>query len=183
MSFFNVSITGLETIEKDLNEELKEITNLSNLALSNLGVEMIETLQKFIQKRFYDLYKPRVYQRRSEHDGLGTPIIDKSNMHPNVKGTTLEFDFIPNLEHKKPKWTNNHTYNGVKTGHYNDYLIKWARIGVNCYTGENMGPRPFWNEFLEEEEQTIFDYYKNAMLPYSVIRDNTDVLDLSEFEE
>lgn len=171
MSFFNVSVVGTNTIQRDLETELKNIENQSNLALNNIGAEMVNTLQKFINEVWYKGYKPKVYKRRTDGAG-GTPIGSRENMDYKVSKRQLYFSYEPTGEHINPKWSNR---NG-------DKLIEHIQQGLNDYTEKEIPPRPFWNDFIEEEQFELFSTFKNAMLPYSVIADGQEIYDLSEFD-
>ena len=165
MSFFNVTISGLESIQEDVNAEIQTIWTKVPKALNNVGREMIVNLQKHIENEWYYGYSPKGYKRRTDDSSLGTPLGSADYMDYSANGGQFEFTYVPKGDHENSLW---HTRDG-------DDLTE------SIQTGELKGdppPRPFWNSFLFEQEQSgIINAFAEGMLPdYKVVSDGNDVV-------
>lgn len=165
MSFFNVTISGLESIQEDVNAEIQTIWTKVPKALNNVGREMIVNLQKHIENEWYYGFFPKTYKRRTDDSSLGTPLGSADYMDYSANGGRLEFTYVPKGDHENSEW---HTRDG-------DDLTE------SIQTGELKGdppPRPFWNSFLFEQEQSgIINAFAEGMLPdYKVVSDGNDVV-------
>lgn len=139
MSFFNVTVKGLESIDKDFSEQVTHITTkVIPQALTQVGYEMAANLQKHIKNDWYKPWKPKTYPRRTDNPNLGMSIMDKRNMSFGVSNTSLHFFYTPNGEHADKKY---HTRDG-------DELIQSIQEGK---LHGNPPPRPFWNNFVDEQ--------------------------------
>lgn len=168
MSFFNVTVTGLGTIDSDVTAEIKDISAKIPPALQYIGSEMTANLQKHIKEDWYTPWRPDAYERRTDNPSLGTPLGSTENMHIAVAGPThdqrLTFTYLPTGEHAEEKW---HQRDG-------DELIKWIQHGAG-----DIPARPFWNNFVSEQEHAVITNLEHAMRPYKML--NTDTrLDLSD---
>lgn len=167
MSFFNVTIEGVESIQQDLNNEATQIYQAIPTALHQVGSDMIATLQKHIEEVWYydHGFYPKEYKRRTDNPSLGTPLGSEKNMAYSVSGTSLDFTYMPTGEHKDKAW---HDRDG-------DDLI------VSIHLGKLLGdppPRPFWNSFVNDEEHNgVINSFAKGMKPkYDVIADGKDVI-------
>lgn len=160
MSFFNVTIEGIESIQQDLNTETTQIYQAIPTALQQVGSDMIATLQKHINDEWYHRYTPRSYKRRTDNPALGTPLGSESNMAYSVSGASLDFTYIPTGEHQNNSW---HTRDG-------DDLIDSIQLGK---LAGSPPPRPFWNSFVNDEEHNgvINSFISGMKSKYQVIEE------------
>ena len=91
-------------------------------------------------------------------------------MTVDVTGTKLEFSYFPTGEHANPRW---HTNDG-------DDLIE--SIQIPALKWGKAPARPFWNFFVEENENfLLFEYFEYFMKPYKIVANDAErKLDLSE---
>lgn len=152
MSFFKVTIEGLDSIKEDYKKQENAINNAIPGALRYVGSEMIVNLQKHITDDWYKRYKPKQYMRRTDNPSLGTPIGSRENMDYAVDGKTLDFMFYPHGDHVVSEWYD-------RDG---DKLIESIQTGKMTYG--SFPPRPFWNMFVEEQKnEAIMRNFSKAM--------------------
>ena len=155
MSFFKVTVSGLETIDEDFELESRKIEKAFPQALQYVGSEMIVSLQKHIFEDWYKQYTPKVYERRTDNISLGTPLGAEANMDVQVNNNTLDFTYEPTGEHANETY---HTRDG-------DTLIEFLQVGA-----EGIPPRPFWNQFVEEQANSgIIDAFIKRMSPFATV--------------
>lgn len=155
MSFFKVTVSGIETIDEDFELESRKIQAGIPQALNYVGSEMIVSLQKHIFEDWYEKYTPSVYERRTDDTSLGTPLGAEGNMDVFVDKDKMEFSYEPTGEHAKQSF---HTRDG-------DRLIEFLQVG-NKY----MPPRPFWNLFVEEQKNRgIMEAFIKGMSPFATV--------------
>jgi hypothetical protein len=155
-------------LESDFETEIANINKHIPLALSSVGADMEDNLQKHLYYDWYLANTPKEYKRRTDNPKLGTPLGSEKNINYVAYGNNLLFTYTPTGEHEDEYW---HTSDG-------DELI------INIQTGELVGtapPRPFWNNFVEEQQQKLIVTFAEAMRPYNVIREKDEKIDLSEF--
>lgn len=161
MSLFRVTISGIEGLKQELNQEVLNISTTASNALLLVGAEMRNRLKFHIDNDWYHQYEPRVYKRRTDRPQYGTPLGDDKNIDDVVTGLKLEFSYEPTGEHSVEHW---HARDG-------DELIEFIQLG-----DLNMPPRPFWNNFVDEMRNgAIIKAFADAMHPYNLIYDNDDV--------
>lgn len=155
MSFFNVKIEGLDSLDKDFEEHKRAIYQKVPKALHFVGSEMIGDLQRHIMDDFYDAYTPEGYHRRFDYyPNLGTPMISQDNMDVNVRGQELSFVYSPKTEHSNlDSWVQDKPVKGIfslssRTG---DDLIVWGQMS---HFDGRIPARPFWNRFVEEQSRS-----------------------------
>lgn len=165
MGFFRVDIKGLDTLEKDYNEEETNIKKQIPKALGIVGNEMVNNLQEHVTKDVYDKYEPYVYERRIGRTGQYAPIESQEYIDYNLSDNTLTFSYEPQGAHWVERWSNKH--NG-------DNLI------VSIQTGDlagNAPPRPYWNRFVSEMENGgILSSFATGMKPYTLQTEGKDVV-------
>ena len=174
MNFFNCDISGFDTLEAEVKAECDKIQAKIPEALDEVGALMISKLQQHIKNDWYKHpFRPSIYQRRTDDPSLGTPLgsDDKDNMGydpPTLTpdGAALHFYYTPTGEHKEEIW---HTRD-------QDELISFLQMG-----NADMPPRPFWNNFVRDMEDSILPVLSEGMQPYLLTGDKTDSFDLSEF--
>ena len=141
---FEADITGFKGL---LAKALKE-------TLQDVNADMQETLKKHIDADVYShsVYVPKVYQRRSENSGLGTPLNDlkanvgfeftEAQVHEKGVGAQTRFQYLPTGEHVVRSWS----------GTDGDALISRIEKKEPPYNwGNNKVPkRPFWKNTVDE---------------------------------
>lgn len=168
MEFFDVKMTQVGSVETELKAECGEIGKKIPFALQEVGERMLGSLIEHIARDWYHAWKPSKYERRTDNPQYGTPIGDPSNMDLYITQNTLVFDYQPSLQHE--------LYEPFSK--YPDELIR--TIQAYGAAAPNAPSRPFWDNFVREQEnETIMYTLKRAMLPYQVIDDGTKI-DLSE---
>lgn len=160
MGEFQLGIQASEISFEDLTEDIKGILSepiMSKVANSVYG-DMRDALKRHVESDVYDksLYKPKVYKRRSEAEGRGTPLNDiEGNAFPIIRtipgAAEIGINYMPTGEHKNEKW---HTADGNE-------LIGRIEKKNPPYTWEpKTGPqipeRPFWQKFVDEMIDTGF---------------------------
>lgn len=167
MEFFDVKMTQVGSVETELKAECGEIGKKIPYALQEVGERMRGSLIEHIALDWYHAWKPKEYERRTDHPEYGTPIGDPSNMDLYITQNTLVFDYQPSRQHA--------LY--APLSDTPDSLIQSIQDGT---VAKKAPSRPFWDNFVREQEnETIMSTLKRAMLPYEVIDDGTKI-DLSE---
>ena len=155
MSFFKVTITGLDTIDEDFELESRKIEKAFPHALHYVGSEMIANLRKHIFEDWYQQYTPTLYQRRTDDPSLGQGLMSLDYMDAQIQGSQMQFIYEPSGDHANAAY---HTRDG-------DKLIEFLQVGA-----EGIPPRPFWNFFVEEQKNSgIMEAFMRGMKPYEVI--------------
>ena len=144
MALFKITVSGFETVQKDLEKEQKGIEFASGFGLRMVESEMYNRLAKHIHDDWYEPWgPPEVYKRRTDNHTLGTPLGDLAkNVLSDVKGNTLSFEYIPTGKHANPDW---YTHDGDEIIEIIQTNMKWTWQPNNCF------PRPFWNNFVNEQ--------------------------------
>ena len=134
--------------------------------LNMVGSELIKDLQSHIEKDVYDAYDPRAYPRRKDNPKFGTSLVDKKNFYAMAKGEYLEFNYYPDGTHRGTrKDTLGYADSESRTDGdipikpnpvHGDVLINRIQTGKGYdWNADNPDdgppPRPFWNNFVEEE--------------------------------
>ena len=185
MSFFNVNIEGLDSLDKDFEKHQKAIEKRIPMALRFVAGEMIADLQRHIMDDFYEAYTPKDYERRLEnYPNLGTPMILQENMQTEIEGNVLSFTYSPKTEHADlDNWVQDKPVKGTfplsaRTG---DDLIIWGQMAH--YRGR-IPARPFWNLFVEEQrDKKILDNFIFGMgAKYPVEKEPKEVAILEDGE-
>lgn len=173
-----VTVTGLESIDKDLYSELEKIKAAAQATLPIIGREAAFALQSHIETDVYDAdaYTPRVYKRRSEHPSLGRPLSDvktyvTANIHPATEGTWTGIDiyYKPSGEHKNAKWSDADGNELIGRIEKKDPPYNWEPKN-----GPPIPPRPFWQNFVSEmtDGGKFAEYFQAAMLAQGYVVEN-----------
>ena len=129
-----LEVEDLESLKKDIEQQVAKIEHIIPKALSVVGDELVASLQKHVKKDVYEAYKPKVYKRSGA-------MVNPENMGVYIKGNTLHFEYSFNTESAEPYFTDS------------DDVI--AAIQDSSYlwnVGDmNIPERPFWDEFYMEE--------------------------------
>lgn len=179
MSFFNVKVEGLDSLDKDFEEHKKAIEKQIPTALGIVGAEMEKDLQAIIEGYFYKSYTPRHYQRSGE-------MKDSSAMNYAPKGNELTFTYEPETGHSGlDEWVQDKPTSGkFSLPRHPDDLIIWGQYSHFDGTDHEIPARPFWNYFLETQgNEKILDNFARGMLPkYQVVKEQGEVVNLSDAE-
>lgn len=177
MSFFNVTIEGLDSLDKDFEKHKKEIEKQIPIALGVVGAEMLKDLQAIIEGYFYKSYKPIHYKRTGA-------MKDDSSMNYDPKANELIFTYEPETKRDGlDSWVQDKPVNGNFPLPRNpDDLIIWGQMSHFDGTDHEIPARPFWNYFLEEQgNEKILDNFARGMLPkYQVFKEQGEIVNLSD---
>ena len=150
---FNVKITGLDGIRKDVYRVKKSLKQPVEKGLLAMGEVMSTSLQKHIHDDWLaDPWKPSEYIRRtgSPYEGsLGDP----DSMQSTVQNSSLLFDYSPKTDHfMDDNWDDHDPNLMIYRIENNDAWKFQPHDYTNPYTGEEVPikPRPFWHNFLDE---------------------------------
>ena len=158
-------ISGLETIDKDMEKINERVNTAVKKAMPTLYTKMKDLLRIHIKSDVYETYTPKAYPRRSEFPKFGTPLsdIDANSIPIHGDDTTTGFIYIPTGEHRGKKADLLGEYkepgsdapiipnpaNGqelverIETGKGYDYAGEHAN-------GAYLRPRPFFENFKKE---------------------------------
>lgn len=148
------SIDFSPDFEKDIQSQVKPYFSH---ALDYVGSEMIVNLQDHIRRDWYEKWgSPKQYIRRSDSPEYGTPIGSQENMDSHVYGDKLIFTFEPDTEHGyDDSWSGSSANSQVTP----DDMIRiiqsnsgWRYPVNKDIHGRTIMPRPFWNNFVDEQE-------------------------------
>lgn len=171
-----VEVIGENSIDEELTAFLKQTINPAvTKALDSVGVDMAGALKRHIQTDVYDAYTPKVYERRSEHPGAGTPLDDmNANALTYNHGSSLTFAYKPTGEHSNPTW---HSVDGDDLiGRIEKHDPEYRWLPKNG----TLPNRPFWQNFVNEMiDQKEMEYYFVAAMIMQGITDITADGDLT----
>lgn len=150
-----MDFTGIDDFDKQLRGYLNTLISEIDSAISDTMLDAKDALRKHIREDVYSesVYSPKVYRRRSEHKGLGTPLdyLEKPNAQiippsgGNVNGhlvVTSRLYYNPTGEHKKAKW---------HTADHSDLIGRIEKKSPPYTWGQDqVPPRPFWQNFINE---------------------------------
>lgn len=170
-----ITVRGANSIVKDVNEIIPDISAQAESALRIVGREMRESLSsEIIPREVYEKYQPVEYIRRSEDPSLGTPLNAVTSppfgylVERDGREMNLKFFYLPDGRHKVQEWHSRDE----------DTLIKWLQEGV---PEKGIPPRPFWEIFLEEQSTDALHTFAENMKPFDVSLENGEKIDFSEF--
>lgn len=150
LGLFSVTTKWEGSLEQEVEAHVPRIKDAANMALHSCESEMSASLLEHIKNDWYDAWgEPLVYKRRSDNDDYGQGLMDPDNITPNVNGLTLTFLFTPNAKHSAKNWSRDLS---------SDELIEviqtnsgWKYEPTEDRRGRKIMPRPFWNNFVEEQ--------------------------------
>lgn len=174
----------LEGAKEDLEYEKKEIWAASILALGEVGEDMKIALQEHIQKDWHDAWgDPLVYERRTDNPSLGTPLGSEKNMSYSVSKTGLHFRYFPSQQHKNREWS---VTNGDSLIRMLQENLGWKWKPSEDTQGRMIMPRPFWDNFVEEEETRALSVFITEMKKVDneldIKQELNERIDLSEYK-
>lgn len=143
------------------DEAIREVMNALIVEIAEALPEVMDnakdTLKKHIDEDVLSesVYKPKVYKRRSDNNGLGVSLSAQAQMEPytkiiaptggNVGGKlkiTSRLYFNPSGAHKYEKW---------HTADYNELIGRIEKKSPAYTWGQDqVPPRPFWQRFIDE---------------------------------
>ena len=177
--FFNVTVSGEETLRNDLNDFLRGMKEPIRNGLASVADGFATGLDKHIETDVYQAYKPKRYPRRGEGDSLTAA----KYKHTEIHDMSVSFLYEPLGFHKGRK-------KDILGAEYDDVIHKWVvldpetgetkdiienpndplkpkpvhgdRLIERIQTGEgydwkpkkgedSFPKRPFWNNFVEEQ--------------------------------
>ena len=149
--FFNVKVTGLDGIRKDVYRVKKSLQKPIEQGLWEMSEVMTASLQRHIHDDWLaDPWKPIEYIRRTNGEGIG--LGDKSNMKPVVQNGSLLYEYNPSTEHYVDDWDDKNPDLMIYRIENNDLWKFQPRDRIDPETGDAVPikPRPFWHNFLDE---------------------------------
>lgn len=140
-----------EVFRTAYNQILLEVADAVEKALTDARPHLKDRIEKDV----YSVYTPKVYKRRSENAGLGTPLSVQAITDANSKvikpgggasgstfSVTSRLYFNPQGDHAKKKW---------HTADYDDLISRIEKKSPPYTWGQNkVPPRPFWQNFIDE---------------------------------
>ncbi|MBR5285697.1 MAG: hypothetical protein IKU30_02255 [Clostridia bacterium] len=165
----DVSLSGLKSIQNDFRAEKQKIDDYIPFALNYMSNEMLVSLYDHIQSDWYEEYFPNNYDRRTDAgdpDALG----GENSTDIQINGKSMVFTYSP----KSNQWV------PPDTDVSGDHLINIIQTGLGGFWNSKVPKRPFWNNFVREQEQELIEEFITAMQPYTVYKDTNDVFDLSD---
>lgn len=178
MSLLKIEITGLDSLDKDLEKIKDEIGTQIPIALGIVGAEMVNDLQAIIEGYFYKSYHPKNYQRRNK-------MTEDTAFDYLSDGNELLFLYEPDTTQQGlDAWVQDKPTSGEFPLPRNpDDLIVWGQYSHFDGTDHEIPARPFWNYFLDEQgNEKILDNFVRGMSPkFKVEKEEGERVDLSEF--
>lgn len=147
---FKIEVSGLETLDKDYDEQLKVIDKAIPAGLSVVGNEMAAALQRRVQQDVYAAYSPEAYKRTGEMGDINnmTTTIDNAS-------NTLVFDYRFGTGSARPYFKDSDQV--IAAIQDSDYL--WN------VSNRDIPKRPFWDNFLNElfSDNRVDEYFARGM--------------------
>ena len=88
---FKVEVSGLDSLDKDYEEQLQTIDKAIPAGLSVVGNEMAAALQRHVKNDVYAAYKPKSYKRTGEMGDISNIVTDIDSANRTLT-FTYEFD-------------------------------------------------------------------------------------------
>lgn len=147
---FKVEVSGLDSLDKDYEEQLQTIDKAIPAGLSVVGNEMAAALQRHVKNDVYAAYKPKSYKRTGEMGDISnmTSTIDKAS-------NTLAFEYRFGTESARPYFKDSDQV--IAAVQDSDYL--W-NVG-----NREIPERPFWDNFFNElfSDNRVDEYFASGM--------------------
>lgn len=147
---FKVEVSGIDSLDKDYEEQLQTIDKAIPAGLSVVGNEMAAALQRHVKNDVYAAYKPKSYKRTGE---MG----DISNMTSTIDKTsnTLAFEYRFGTESARPYFKDSDQV--IAAIQDSDYL--WN------VSNRDIPKRPFWDNFFNElfSDNRVDEYFARGM--------------------
>lgn len=147
---FRVEVSGIDSLDKDYEEQLQTIGKAIPAGLSVVGNEMAAALQRHVKNDVYAAYKPKSYKRTGEMGDISnmTSTIDKAS-------NTLAFEYRFGTESARPYFKDSDQV--IAAVQDSDYL--W-NVG-----NREIPERPFWDNFFNElfSDNRVDEYFASGM--------------------
>lgn len=177
----DINVTSkIEGLDDDINTVEKEVEAQIPVALNYVGSEMVDNLQEHIRVDWYEAWgDPKEYQRRTDYGG-GTPLGSALNMDITVRDEEMEFSYLPSGDHVETAWDERE----------GDMLIQviqsdrgWSYPVDKDTEGRTIMPRPFWDNFVDDQEARVVDSFIAGMHRNDIVKEASDRhIDLSEYK-
>ena len=171
---FNVSVAGIEGIDKEFAEFQKKLGSQVQKAMSAMEAPLKDDLFRHIEQDVYNAYKPKVYPRRRDNPEFGTALND---MDANVtfynRGAGFTLQYAPSGEHSgttadlpssSPYYDADDPRPIKPNPVHGDELIRRIETGRGYDWNVYPGKRPFWQKFVNEEmDGQLAQHFAEAM--------------------
>ena len=177
MPEFNFNEKGFDReFCQDVEHERVKINKHMKMALRIVGKEMEESLLGHLRTDWYDAWKPKRYKRRADTDP-DKSIMSAENISIEVTRNSLIFDYSPKGNNdEKWKYLNNGIIkNGDELINVIQYNKGWdSPVPSVGSDGRMIGERPFWNNFVKDQEGKVMDNLMGGLLPYEIEVENEE---------
>lgn len=151
---FSVKMTEQGDLMNEFNDAVNGMRTPVHFGLTAAGTEMAINLEEHIRQDWYEAWgEPLIYKRRTDFPQYGTPLGDPDNITATVSGMTLSFLFEPDGKHAAKNWSRNlspdELINVIQTD------SGWKYPPDRDKKGREIRPRPFWNNFVEEQRNGL----------------------------
>lgn len=143
----------LKQIESKIDKEIKR-------ALEKSSVEVEKRLRKYIQKEWYDSYKPEYYERTYQFINSITRTKVVNNRGRMSIAVYFDNDKIRASRSNKGLWNQHMSINGIDVS---DAIVSWIEYGNNpnnkpaaIYSYEGIGMIQHMVDWLEKEYTKLF---------------------------
>lgn len=163
----------IEGLQEDIDEITREINAQIPRALQQVGSEMRDNLQEHIRTDWYEAWgAPKKYKRRTDFGG-GVPLGDEQNMEIYVKKNSLDFGYYPTGDHAEKFWDDRDGNALIEVIQEN---AGWSFTPDKDKKGRTIMPRPFWDNFVDEQESVVADNFIAAMNRKDIVKETQDQL-------
>lgn len=127
-----------EEIVSEMKDSVKDIEQVVlERALRSVAKDAKEALMRHIREDVYDKWNPKYYERR--YTGSGGLLSMYAGLTEFVSSGSMRLEYLPSGE--QYQWENPAN---------NDELIRRIETGRGYEWRKHPGPRPFWNNFVDE---------------------------------
>jgi len=141
MAGIELKITSVDFPMDELVKEIKEALMADEpkieVAMKDVQIDARDALSKHIKRDIYDKWNPTEYERRYGNGGLSD--LSQSIHEWPVSSGRMILEYTPSGQH--PQW------DYPKDG---DAMISRIETGRGYEWARHPGPRPFWQNFVDE---------------------------------
>ena len=169
--------TWADELRHDIEKETIRIDKNIQPALKVIGSEMALNLLSHLQKDWYDAWQPVNYQRRAMTNPKES-IMSTDNISIETTRNSLIFDYSPKGNDSE-KWEypeGRVVKNGDELINIIQYNRGWDKPEPSIGRGgATIGERPFWNNFVSEQEDgRIMENLAFGLHPYKIETNDAD---------
>lgn len=145
-------VTGQNSLDAEFRGFQALLASGMKKSLQEVNAQMQAALKEHIVQDVYHAYTPRVYERRSQNPGLGTPLSDLNanvgfsvtevQIHEKGVGGQTRFLYKPTGDHANSAWSGTDGDALIGRIERKDPPYKWGNRKVPM--------RPFWQNFVDE---------------------------------